>query len=1149
MDSLALSAAVIQFVEFACGLISKGISIHSSMTGLTVDCHELKEITKSLSHSSNDIQQSLPNEHGGQRLTRNEKDLRKIAITCQEIADELLEVLSSLASNGPRTRWRSFRHALRATWNEKKVQSLESRLDRFRQQMMVNVLNSLRHEAERSIREQSSMRESVERIEQLQLNSVSVGDRFVGQVMDGEQWRRDLIQMIHEQGQGGLQKMANLTQLKDDKGWTPNAVVVQEKRIRKRILHKLAFRNMADRERRVSKAHQRTFEWIFCDPKSDSRPWSSFKDFLEGLGKKIYWITGKPGSGKSTLMKYIRYHPQTTSLLQIWGGNDEVVQAAFYFWNSGSRMQMSVDGLLQTVLHDCLRQLPHVVQEVLPERWEAATLFDVDDFPWSWEEVVQALRRLIMEICPEKKFFVMIDGLDECSGNQTQLIELINELAEDTENLKLCVAGRPWNNFEDAFKDRPSLMLQDLSATDIEWYITSKLTANEGFAEFQVRDRLRAKELLETISKKAEGVFLWVHLVVQSLLEGLTNGDGLRDLQNRLEELPPNLEDLYANILENLDDKYLDHASRLFQIVRACDDSPTLLCVALADLDDGERAIQAPVKQMSHREKSAVCKNMKRKLASRCRGLLDISSPVKSRLDDDEPVTGIEETTEFDCPQAGEAKDEVCGTSMGDLEVQYLHRSVRDYIQSSEMWSWLVSANEVPFDPHLLLLKSNLLQLKSLSPASLSAQRMGFHIWMAIKYAKRSFNIHTKKKKEKVKEVVLLLDEIDKAATLLTSSPVGHSSTFMDRSGTLQGEHWSSFFLIQVPSPSFLHVMAVCGVHQHLETRLRGSDLKKGDRHSDNTEESNKMPLMIAALEGAPSVPERQGYFSLFGPHLKVLKVLLRKGENCHKPYHGRSAWDLARNAGYADVLELFEEYRGKPPALPSFNGSTLGSRNGKDKSQPPATQGEHRDGSESDKESNASTEAVSGRRRRKSRERDARAVPSPRPPDSNAPSRNEQQASHLRHRSSPSLILTESSQYTTYTPPLHQLPRKSPSPPPPQSSRLRYDNSTPSPFYDPRRRYDDDDGAEVDYHRYLFHHGHDAHIPPRHRPVSYPGGSQPGIPMPTTPLHPSYLLRDYPDIWYQTERRPYTSYRSGWLEGPPLSTRRGYGERHWHRY
>lgn len=77
-----------------------------------------------------------------------------------------------------------------------------------------------------------------------------------------------------------------------------------------------------------------------------------------------------------------------------------------------------------------------------------------------------------------------------------------------------------------------------------------------------------------------------MQLVVQSLLEGLTNGDRLRDLQGRLAELPPGLEDLYANILQTMGEKYLEHAYQLFRIVKSCDDSTTLLRVALADLED-----------------------------------------------------------------------------------------------------------------------------------------------------------------------------------------------------------------------------------------------------------------------------------------------------------------------------------------------------------------------------------------------------------------------------------------------------------------------------------------------------------------------------------------------------------------------------------
>ncbi|TPX09867.1 uncharacterized protein E0L32_008889 [Thyridium curvatum] len=1134
MDGLAVAAAVIQFVEFSSGLIAKGIAIHSSATGLAVDHDELRTITDSLSHSSDEITHSLAEQHGRRKLTANERDLEKIATGCQAVAGELLDVLASLASKGPRTRWRSFRHALRAAWSEGKVQSLENRLDRFRQQIMVSVLSSLRQEADRSIREQSSMRESVERIEQLQRNSIPIGDRFVRQVMDGEQWRRDLIQMIHEQGQGELQRMTILTQVRDEKGWTPNAVIVQERRIRERILHKLAFRNMTDRERRISKAHQRTFEWIFCDPKSDSRPWASFKDFLEGSGKKIYWVTGKPGSGKSTLMKYIRHHPETSKLLRTWDPNNDVIRAAFYFWNSGSRMQMSVEGLLQTVLHDCLRQLPALVQEVMPERWEAATLFDVDDFPWSLEEVAQALRKLIIELCPEQKFFVMIDGLDECSGNMAQLIELITDLAEDAENLKMCLASRPWNNFEDAFRGRPALMLQDLSATDIEYYITSKFAANEGFAEFQVRDPSSARELLETIAKKAEGVFLWVHLVVQSLLEGLTNGDGLRDLHSRLDELPPNLEDLYVKILENLDEKYLDHASRLFQIVRACDEPPTLLRVALADLEDGDRAMQAPVAPIPLGETSALCKNMKRKLTSRCRGLLDVSSAVTYQVDDgqaddDQPVPDL------DWSRADES-GEVSGHHMANLEIQYLHRSVRDYIQSSEMWSWLVSANEEPFDPHIVLLKSHLLQLKSLESDSLSARAVGFHVWMAIKYAKMSLNIHTRNRKRQVKEIVLLLDELDKTVTLLTTSPV-RSSTFVDRNGSLGDEHWSSFFLIRVPNPSFTHMMAVCGVHQHLEMRLRSSSPKEENEDYQDAREAESMPLMIVALEGAPVIPTAQEYKELLGPHPMVLKTLLRKGFSCHKPYHGRSAWDLAMNAGYAGILELFEEYRGKPPA-----------RRTDDNRRSPTARGRHEDGSESD-ESNASTEAVTsleGQPRLGSESRRSRS-------SGHLPSKTERRRGDQSSRRVPLEY-----QYTHYQPSA-QTPRSRP-PPPPQGrpEPPPYGNLSFRPYHGTRRPYDgyDDDRGEYPEYRSFYPGSYATYSPPPRRPVSYWRGNRPDIPLSTNPPHLSYRSMDYsrPPYWAEQWFHPQTAgpadayYRSGWRGELPSRTSYGGGYGYWDR-
>lgn len=659
------------------------------------------------------------------------------------------------------------------------------------------------------------------------------------------------------------------------------------------MLQKLAFRNMTDREHRICKAHERTFKWIFHDPDQHVRPWSSFNDFLQQSNNTVYWITGKPASGKSTLMKYIRLHPKTTELLHTWSSGKEVIQAAFYFWNSGSEMQMSMEGLLQTLLRDCLRQLPpFVTKKLLPERWEVASLFHDDDTPWSWEELSQALRELITDVCAEKKFFIMIDGLDECSGEHSLVIDLILDLTSCTGNLKLCAASRPWSNFEDAFEGRPHLMLHDLTKADIDYYISSQFHASKGFAELQQRETEYSRQFLARISKKAQGVFLWVRLVVQSLLEGLTNGDGLRDLQDRLSKLPRNLEELYEKMLTSLDERYLEQASEIFQIVGLCDDSPTLLCVALTDIEHNDRAQTAAIEPMSGSRKDALCNNMKRKLMSRCKGLLEVSTLSFTRRFSSEDRFAL---IRIDVP-----------------DVQYLHRTVRDFLHSSKQWDWIASKSTVLFDPYLSLCKSNLLQLKGLNPASLHAAEFRFYIRNIIKYAKKSMV-----DQQKIGEVTMLLDETERTATVLTTRAANNTSTFVDRCGTLDNDHWSNFFLGNISQPSFNHLMVICGVHQYLETSLSEKDFVC----------EGQTPLLFTALKGDTSrfwgcekycdQPE----LGTTRTQLETIKVIMEKGGDCHKLYQRISAWEIAENLAdrigseypHSEIFDLFKRYGGSP--------------------------------------------------------------------------------------------------------------------------------------------------------------------------------------------------------------------------------------------
>jgi len=155
--------------------------------------------------------------------------------------------------------------------------------------------------------------------------------------------------------------------------------------------------------------------------------------------------------------------------------------------------------------------------------------------------------------------------------------------------------------------------------------VNSKFDDNTGFSELERRESTYAKALKEKIGKKAAGVFLWVHLVVNSLLAGLMNGDRVSDLERRLELLPPDLDKLYQKMLGSVDPFYHSHASQLFQLVRAAFKPPTLLVLSYAD-EELNFPFKSKVHPLSKEDIILRADTMRRRLNSRCKGLLEIAS-------------------------------------------------------------------------------------------------------------------------------------------------------------------------------------------------------------------------------------------------------------------------------------------------------------------------------------------------------------------------------------------------------------------------------------------------------------------------------------------------------------------------------------------
>ncbi|KAI9148377.1 Protein SERAC1 [Paramyrothecium foliicola] len=92
-----------------------------------------------------------------------------------------------------------------------------------------------------------------------------------------------------------------------------------------------------------------TFNWAYDDPSVGLTQW-----LRRGTG--IFWISGKPGSGKSTLMKFLLNDPRTAELLHKWKSKSSQIIVNFFFHHRGTLMQKSFHGLLRSLLSQLLER-------------------------------------------------------------------------------------------------------------------------------------------------------------------------------------------------------------------------------------------------------------------------------------------------------------------------------------------------------------------------------------------------------------------------------------------------------------------------------------------------------------------------------------------------------------------------------------------------------------------------------------------------------------------------------------------------------------------------------------------------------------------------------------------------------------------------
>lgn len=371
--------------------------------------------------------------------------------------------------------------------------------------------------------------------------------------------------------------------------------------------------------------------------------------FLNWLnsGSGVFHISGKLGSGKSTLVKFLSEEARTKEELQKWAGGKRLIFSQFFFWASGSPIQRSLEGLYRGILWETLRECPSLMRHVFPRCWDPDFDLANDKLqarPFSISELVAAFELLIRSetVFDEHKICFFIDGLDEFDGDHWKLARGL-KVWSNAGDLKICVSSRPHNEFIHTFTDSTKqLQLHELTRLDIQKFVEDEFEQDEQSVSVRAQSE-RYSRLVQSIVEKADGVFLWVRLATREILSGLGNSYSISQLEEELQQLPEGLEAMFRKMLTSIRKPDRMRAARAFLVMinkhsfRGINRLAIVHAVIdeLSDADYDATMLYHPTLDLpiTWDDIEKMTRTVQDRLNSRCKGLIQIQGKELAHLE------------------------------------------------------------------------------------------------------------------------------------------------------------------------------------------------------------------------------------------------------------------------------------------------------------------------------------------------------------------------------------------------------------------------------------------------------------------------------------------------------------------------------------
>ncbi|KAH7325656.1 hypothetical protein B0I35DRAFT_493569 [Stachybotrys elegans] len=303
---------------------------------------------------------------------------------------------------------------------------------------------------------------------------------------------------------------------------------------RQRLLKSLDFPQIDARKTNIGSTYARTCRWLLTHP--------AYLEWLEPAKQSqnhgFLWMRGKPGAGKSTMMKFAYLNTKKKY------ENPSTAVASFFFNARGDYLEKSIAGMYRSLLMQLFTSFSDL----------QSGLDDTDIVPRNQQgcpdlSVLKELLRSAVMTLGQRSFTCFIDALDECDEQEVRdMVQFFEDLAENTADegiqFRICFSSRPYPYID--IRQGILFTLEDESghADDLAQYVKNHLSITNPslFADLQ-----------SEILSKAAGVFMWIVLVVGILNK--ESAGGALAIRTKLSTIPPKLSDLFRSMLTRDQDK------------------------------------------------------------------------------------------------------------------------------------------------------------------------------------------------------------------------------------------------------------------------------------------------------------------------------------------------------------------------------------------------------------------------------------------------------------------------------------------------------------------------------------------------------------------------------------------------------------------